>query len=104
MCFAKFCHLFPKESQGSKQGDNYTAALYRVSLSGYTLKKNEGKKSKWEKVVICKRLPDSPARREAYKSENLFRQAIIKFIAFQFLAILKKRYYRRTCLSVWLVF
>lgn len=65
--------LYKKESQGSKQGDNYTAALYRVNLNGYTTKEDEGKKLKWEKIVICKRLPDSPARREAYKSEHLFR-------------------------------
>ncbi|XP_055387601.1 uncharacterized protein LOC129616143 isoform X2 [Condylostylus longicornis] len=57
-----------EEAQGSGRGDNYTATLYRVHLHGYC-KRN---KSKWEKSVICKRLPDNIARREAYNSVQLF--------------------------------
>lgn len=61
-----------QEAQGSGRGDNYTAALYRILLKGYRTNQ-EGKRVKWEKSVICKRLPDSKARRDAYRSEELFR-------------------------------
>ncbi|XP_037036438.1 uncharacterized protein LOC119074414 [Bradysia coprophila] len=64
-----------EEAQGSGRGDNYTAALYRILLKGYRTNQ-EGKRIKWEKSVICKRLPDSKARREAYRSEELFRNEV----------------------------
>lgn len=62
-----------QEAQGSGRGDNYTAALYRITLKGFIKNEEENKKLKWEKSVICKRLPGCRAVREAYKSEALFR-------------------------------
>jgi Ecdysteroid kinase-like family len=37
---------------------------------------SDGKKQKWEKSLICKRLPECKAQREAYKSELLFRNEV----------------------------
>ena len=65
-------NFFFKETYGSGRGDNYTAALYRILLKGFKRNAN-GSEEPWEKSVICKRLPDSKAQREAYKSEQLFR-------------------------------
>ncbi len=64
--------FFYQESQGSGRGDNYTAILFRIHLKGH-IKKDQEKKIKWEKSVICKKLPDCLHRREAYKSDKLFR-------------------------------
>ncbi|XP_058824094.1 uncharacterized protein LOC131684872 [Topomyia yanbarensis] len=65
-----------EEAKGSGRGDNYTAALFRLSLRGH-LRANDGKKKlRWERTVICKRLPDCRIKREAFKSEALFRNEV----------------------------
>lgn len=68
---AKCCNL--QEEQGSGRGDNYTATLYRIHLTGQRKCLDDGKKQKWEKNLICKRLPEKIQLREAYKSDKLFR-------------------------------
>ncbi|XP_062716829.1 uncharacterized protein LOC109411644 [Aedes albopictus] len=79
-----------EEAKGSGRGDNYTAALFRITLKGYTRPKDASKKLRWERTVICKRLPDCKIKREAFKSEALFRNEVEfyncimpEFIAFQ---------------------
>ncbi|XP_064551987.1 uncharacterized protein LOC135437838 [Drosophila montana] len=62
-------------AQGSDRGDNYTAALYRICLSGKR-QKLDGSTHKWEQNVICKVLPESVVQREAYKSDKLFRNEV----------------------------
>ncbi|XP_034487244.1 uncharacterized protein LOC117791567 [Drosophila innubila] len=62
-------------AQGSDRGDNYTAALYRINLSGQR-HNLDGSKHKWEQSVICKVLPESVVQREAYKSDRLFRNEV----------------------------
>ncbi|XP_049817785.1 uncharacterized protein LOC109602607 [Aethina tumida] len=64
-----------EESLGSERGDNYTASLYRIELKGYSHKPDE-EKEPWSKSLIYKCLPDSPVRREAFKSEKLFRNEV----------------------------
>lgn len=59
-------------AQGSDRGDNYTAALYRINLSGKR-QSLDGCHHKWEQKVICKVMPESVVQREAYKSDKLFR-------------------------------
>ncbi|XP_050069833.1 uncharacterized protein LOC126557947 [Anopheles maculipalpis] len=66
-----------EEAQGSGRGDNYTAALFRIALKGHTQPKGSSKKLKWEKSIICKRLPDCKIKREAFKSEALFRNEVV---------------------------
>ncbi|XP_017490721.1 PREDICTED: uncharacterized protein LOC108378927 isoform X1 [Rhagoletis zephyria] len=66
-----------EEEQGSGRGDNYTATLYRTHLSGQRKSTTDGKKQKWEKNLICKRLPEDVQRREAYKSDKLFRNEVL---------------------------
>ncbi|XP_053680484.1 uncharacterized protein LOC128731392 [Anopheles nili] len=66
-----------EEAQGSGRGDNYTAALFRIALKGHTQPEGSSKKLKWEKSVICKRLPDCKIKREAFKSEALFRNEVV---------------------------
>ncbi|XP_052865599.1 uncharacterized protein LOC128271947 [Anopheles cruzii] len=66
-----------EEAQGSGRGDNYTAALFRIALKGHTQPAGGSKKLKWEKSVICKRLPDCKIKREAFKSEALFRNEVV---------------------------
>ncbi|XP_035774763.1 uncharacterized protein LOC118457358 [Anopheles albimanus] len=66
-----------EEAQGSGRGDNYTAALFRIALKGHTLPAGGSKKLKWEKSIICKRLPDCKIKREAFKSEALFRNEVV---------------------------
>lgn len=51
--------------------------MYRINLKGHKKSENDVKKLKWEKSVICKRLPDSRERREAYRSEELFHNEVI---------------------------
>lgn len=66
-----------EEAQGSRRGDNYTAALFRIHVKGFVLPDgNTAKRSKWDCSLICKRLPDSQARRDAYRSEALFRNEV----------------------------
>ncbi|TDG39810.1 hypothetical protein AWZ03_013764 [Drosophila navojoa] len=62
-------------AQGSDRGDNYTAALYRICLSGQRLSL-DGSTHKWQQNVICKVLPESVVQREAYKSDKLFRNEV----------------------------
>uniref|UniRef100_A0A182PFG1 CHK domain-containing protein n=1 Tax=Anopheles epiroticus TaxID=199890 RepID=A0A182PFG1_9DIPT len=66
-----------EEAQGSGRGDNYTAALFRIALKGHTQPDGSSKKLKWEKSIICKRLPDCKIKREAFKSEALFRNEVV---------------------------
>ncbi|XP_055550880.1 uncharacterized protein LOC129733229 [Wyeomyia smithii] len=79
-----------EEAKGSGRGDNYTAALFRLSLKGHTRSNDGKKKLRWERTVICKRLPDCKIKREAFKSEALFRNEVEfyntimpEFVAFQ---------------------
>ncbi|XP_053694635.1 uncharacterized protein LOC128742328 [Sabethes cyaneus] len=65
-----------EEAKGSGRGDNYTAALFRLSLKGHTRANDGKKKLRWERTVICKRLPDCKIKREAFKSEALFRNEV----------------------------
>ncbi|KAH8277123.1 hypothetical protein KR026_005632 [Drosophila bipectinata] len=62
-------------AQGSGRGDNYTAALYRINLSGKR-QNLDGSHHKWEQKVICKVMPESVVQREAYKSDKLFRNEV----------------------------
>ncbi|XP_017849549.1 uncharacterized protein LOC108604541 isoform X2 [Drosophila busckii] len=64
-----------KLALGSDRGDNYTAALYRICLSGKR-RSLDGSEHKWEQNVICKVLPESVVQREAYKSDKLFRNEV----------------------------
>lgn len=73
-----FFSCIPQEEQGSGRGDNYTATLYRIHLWGQRRPLDDSplqdpNAEKWEKNVICKRLPENSQLREAYKSEQLFR-------------------------------
>ena len=67
---------------GSGRGDNYTAMLYRVSLRGrrpVTGEREgdaEGRGEEWRRSLICKVLPSSVKRREAYRSDALFRNEV----------------------------
>ncbi|XP_034934193.1 uncharacterized protein [Chelonus insularis] len=63
------------EEPGSKRGDNYTSMLYRLRVNGRKrLKINEW--IPWDTSLIYKVLPESKARRDAYKSELLFRNEV----------------------------
>ncbi|XP_039490762.1 uncharacterized protein LOC120451283 isoform X1 [Drosophila santomea] len=57
-------------AQGSDRGDNYTAALYRIKLTG------KRRSLQWEQNIICKVMPESLVAREAYKSDKLFRNEV----------------------------
>lgn len=57
---------------GSCRGDNYTAALFRIKVEGYKPAADSTKRLKWQRSIICKRLPDNKAMRAAYRSEALF--------------------------------
>lgn len=63
-----------EKSQGSKKGDNYTSILDSVVLKGII--KSGNTIQEWQKSVFCKRLPESEARRETYKSVGLFHNEI----------------------------
>ncbi|XP_055603186.1 uncharacterized protein LOC129751612 [Uranotaenia lowii] len=67
-----------EEGKGSGRGDNYTAALFRIALKGHIRQNSSesSKKLRWERTVICKRLPDCKIKREAFKSEALFRNEV----------------------------
>ncbi|CAD6991732.1 uncharacterized protein LOC101461592 [Ceratitis capitata] len=69
-----------EEKQGSGQGDNYTATLYRAHLTGQQINATDGTIHKWEKSLICKRIPDNVQRREAYKSDKLFRSEVLFYM------------------------
>ncbi|XP_063708601.1 uncharacterized protein LOC134837176 [Culicoides brevitarsis] len=66
-----------EKTQGSQKGDNYTSVLDSVVLKG-TIKAptDTTAPSEWKKSVFCKRLPESEARRETYKSVGLFHNEI----------------------------
>jgi len=59
---------------GTGRGDNYTSMLYRVLVRGTTAHQDS-----WEKSFVCKILPANQARREAFKSESLFKNEASKF-------------------------
>lgn len=63
------------EEPGSGRGDNYTSMLYRVRAKGRKQSKGEDW-SKYECAIIYKILPESKKRREAFKSELLFRNEV----------------------------
>ncbi|KAF7995315.1 hypothetical protein HCN44_006422 [Aphidius gifuensis] len=62
------------EEPGSGRGDNYTSMLYRLGINGR--KCCDGKWIPWHTSIIYKVLPESKARREAFKSELLFRNEV----------------------------
>ncbi|XP_043478548.1 uncharacterized protein LOC122508933 [Leptopilina heterotoma] len=64
------------EEPGSGRGDNYTSMLYRVRAKGRKQIK-KGEWIPWQRAIIYKVLPQSKARREAYKSELLFRNEVV---------------------------
>lgn len=64
-------YLKIKVSTGAGRGDNYTSMLYRVRAEGVSATSNV-----WRKSFICKILPISRERREAFKSESLFRNEV----------------------------
>lgn len=64
------------EEPGSGRGDNYTSMLYRVRAKGRKLLKKE-EWINYECAIIYKILPESKKRREAFKSELLFRNEVV---------------------------
>lgn len=58
-------------SPGSGRGDNYTSMLYRIRARGTTASGEP-----WSKSYVYKCLPRSRVRREAFKSESLFRNEV----------------------------
>ncbi|KAL0116508.1 hypothetical protein PUN28_009877 [Cardiocondyla obscurior] len=65
-----------EEELGSGRGDNYTSMLYRIRAKGRKLLKNE-EYINYECAIIYKILPESKKRREAFKSELLFRNEVV---------------------------
>ena len=65
--------LSANEAPGSGRGDNYTSMLYRLEVKGRDRKSHEA----WCKTIIYKVLPESKERREAFKSELLFRNEVV---------------------------
>ncbi|KAG7200479.1 hypothetical protein KM043_001045 [Ampulex compressa] len=63
------------EEPGSGRGDNYTSMLYRVRAMGRK-QDSDGEWRKYECAIIYKVLPQSKERREAFKSELLFRNEV----------------------------
>lgn len=74
-----------KLAPGAGRGDNYTAMLYRIYIEGYKIETrtslnvensdeivSQDIREPWARSIIYKCLPDSIARREAYKSDALF--------------------------------
>ncbi|XP_032675326.1 uncharacterized protein LOC116846066 isoform X2 [Odontomachus brunneus] len=64
------------EEPGSGRGDNYTSMLYRVRAKGRKQSKGDEGWTKYECAIIYKILPASKERREAFKSELLFRNEV----------------------------
>ncbi|XP_012283215.1 uncharacterized protein LOC105701225 isoform X2 [Orussus abietinus] len=64
-----------QEEPGSGRGDNYTSMLYRIRAKGVKHLKT-GESVPCERSIIYKVLPQSRERREAYKSEVLFRNEV----------------------------
>ncbi|XP_066995253.2 uncharacterized protein [Anabrus simplex] len=74
---------------GSGRGDNYTAMMYRVKVHGTTTLPDCEPES-WTRSIICKCLPQNTAKRQAFKSDALFKneiavytQALPALLAFQ---------------------
>ncbi|XP_011497318.1 PREDICTED: uncharacterized protein LOC105361757 isoform X2 [Ceratosolen solmsi marchali] len=65
-----------EEAPGSGRGDNYTSMLYRLSVKGRKFIE-PGDHVPWERSIIYKVLPESKERREAFKSELLFRNEVV---------------------------
>lgn len=65
-----------EEELGSGRGDNYTSMLYRIRAKGRKLLKNK-EYINYECAIIYKILPESKKRREAFKSELLFRNEVV---------------------------
>lgn len=68
-----------EEEPGSGRGDNYTSMLYRVRAKGRKLLKKDALLIGWTNykcAIIYKILPESKKRREAFKSELLFRNEV----------------------------
>ncbi|CAL1673784.1 unnamed protein product [Lasius platythorax] len=65
-----------EEEPGSGRGDNYTSMLYRIQAKGRKLLKKE-EWINYECAIIYKILPESKKRREAFKSELLFRNEVV---------------------------
>ncbi|XP_053977718.1 uncharacterized protein LOC128875829 [Hylaeus volcanicus] len=64
-----------EEEPGSGRGDNYTSMLYRIRAKG----RRQTENSEWinyECAIIYKVLPESREHREAFKSEQLFRNEV----------------------------
>lgn len=64
-----------EEEPGSGRGDNYTSMLYRIRAKGRKQTVN-GEWISCERAIIYKVLPQSRERREAFKSELLFRNEV----------------------------
>ncbi|EFN82762.1 uncharacterized protein LOC105184837 [Harpegnathos saltator] len=64
------------EEPGSGRGDNYTSMLYRVRTKGRKRSTADEGWIKYECAIIYKILPESKKRREAFKSELLFRNEV----------------------------
>lgn len=64
------------EAMGSGRGDNYTSMLYRLSVKGRKHGPAE-EEQPWERSIIYKVLPESQERRDAFKSELLFRNEVV---------------------------
>ncbi|XP_057322277.1 uncharacterized protein LOC130665746 [Microplitis mediator] len=64
------------EEPGSGRGDNYTSMLYRMRVNGRKRLKS-GELVAWNTAIIYKVLPESKARREAFKSESLFKNEVV---------------------------
>lgn len=64
------------EEPGSGRGDNYTSMLYRMRVNGRKRLKS-GEVVAWNTAIIYKVLPESKARREAFKSESLFKNEVV---------------------------
>lgn len=63
--------FFFQVSAGSGRGDNYTSMLYRVKAKGVTQSSIP-----WSRSFVYKCLPHSKIRREAFKSDALFRNEV----------------------------
>lgn len=63
------------EQPGSGRGDNYTSMLYRLKLNGRK-RLNSKEWVPWCTELIYKVLPESKIRRDAFKSELLFRNEV----------------------------
>jgi hypothetical protein len=63
--------LISQVATGSGRGDNYTAMLYRVRVQGTT---QDGEL--WRRSLIYKCLPDNATRRQAFKSDVLFKNEV----------------------------